>query len=132
MLVFNGTQQRYITNLTSTSWMGIVLPGSTATETDDDQKVFEKLSAHNTVLLEPLLAMVDKGPLPSLQFLIQGDVVQFWPTTWAPHWLSFDPGPVFKLEQHYSSNMVDYDLMSYFFNWLWKPPCFVLDIIRLS
>jgi len=50
--------------------MGIVLSGSTATETDDDQKVFEKLSAHNTVLLEPLLAMVDKGPLPPMQFLI--------------------------------------------------------------
>ena len=124
MLVFNGTQQRYITNLTSTSWMGIVLSGSTATETDDDQKVFEKLSAHNTVLLEPLLAMVDKGPLPPLQFLNQGDVIKFWPTTWAPHWLSFDPGPVFKLEQHYSSNMVDYDLRNCFFNWLWKPPWF--------
>jgi hypothetical protein len=37
-LVFNGMQQRYITNLTSASWMGVVLSGSTATEADDDQK----------------------------------------------------------------------------------------------
>ena len=112
--------------------MGIVLSGSTTTETDDDQKVIEKLSAHNTVLLEPLLAMVDKGPLPPLQFLIQGDAIKFWPTTWAPHWLSFDLGPVFKLEQHYSSNMVDYDLMNCFAIGFGSPHGFLSDIIRLS
>jgi hypothetical protein len=123
-LVFDGMQRRYITNLTSASWMGVVLSGSAATEIDDDQKVSEEMSAPKTLLLEPLLAMVDKGLLPPLPFLIQGDIVQFRPTTWAPHWLSFDPGPMFKLEQCYSSNMVDYDLMNWFFNWLWKPPWF--------
>lgn len=97
------------------------------------------------MMLEPLSGnVVDEGPWPPpLSFLIQGDTVQFRPTTWPPHWLSFDPGPVF-LEQHCSSkcvslqhalpllhslacrfcSMVDYDLMNWFFNCRWKPPWF--------
>lgn len=43
--MFNEMQQRYITNLTSAFWMGVVLSGSSATKADDEQKVSEGISA---------------------------------------------------------------------------------------
>lgn len=61
--IFKPNQQRYITKLTSVSLMGIVLSSHSATKADEDQKVFEELSAQSTVLLQPLLSMVVNGLL---------------------------------------------------------------------
>lgn len=146
-------QSRYITTINPVHSMGVVLQ-FLAIDAYWVLMGFESVANHVVMMLEPLSGnVVDEGPWPPpLSFLIQGDTVQFRPTTWPPHWLSFDPGPVFKLEQHCSSkcvslqhalpllhslacrfcSMVDYDLMNWFFNCRWKPPGFLSDIIRLS